>query len=299
MPFQIRGAAAALLTLRSADGALDLDAMEHNADFALDRGVTGIVPGGGTGEYFNLSLSQRKAIIERLLPVTSGRGQLIAGIGAATMSEAVDLASHALDSGADAVLLPPPHFYQYGEAELRQYFRETARAIDGPVILYNLAGFLSPMNEDLAAELLESVEQIVGIKDSSGSLSILRRITQDELDCVRIQGHDARLAESFQEGLLDGAISGPAGVVPEMSAGMFRTWGDGPAFERAARFNDEFLDQLVRFPYPWALKWVAERRGLGRPALPFPLSPAQERSKARFLKWFDGWLHRLEAEPAR
>ena len=298
MPFEFRGVAAALLTPRSAEGVVDLEAIERNADFALARGASGVVPGGGTGEYFDLSPEQRKAIVERLVPVARGRGLLIAGIGAATIAEAVDLAHHALEAGADAVLLPGPHFYRYGNDELGQYFREAARAIGGPVILYNLAGFLSPIHEDLAAELLQSEAGIVGIKDSSGTLDILRRLTREGLDCARLQGHDARLAESFREGLVDGAISGPAGVMPEMSAALFRTWGDAPAFARATGFNDEFLDQLQRFPYPWALKWVAERRGLGSPALPFPLSPAQQESKLEFLDWFDAWLDRLEAETA-
>ncbi len=289
--------AAALLTPRSADGAVNLDALERNADFVLARGVTAIVPAGGTGEYFGLSSMQRKAIVERLAPVARGRGLLIVGVGAATMPEAVALARHAFESGAHAVLLPGPHFFRYGDDELRQYFREAARAIAGPVILYNLAGFLSPIHEDVVVELLQSEPWLVGIKDSSGSLAILRRLTRERLACVRIQGHDARLAESLREGLLEGAISGPAGVVPEMSAALFRTGGNGPAFARADRFNDEFIGQLERFPYPWALKWVAERRGLSEATLPFPLSPAQERSKLEFLDWFDDWLERLQAEP--
>ncbi len=296
MPFELHGMAAALLTPRSADGTVDLAALSTNAEFVLARGATAVVPTGGTGEYFDLTPGQRMSIVEHLAPVVRGRGSLIVGVGAATMTQAVDLARHALGAGADAVLLPGPHFYRYGDDELRQYFRAAARSIRGPVILYNLAGFVSPIQEDAASELLETEPWIVGMKDSSGSLDILRRLTRDRVDCIRIQGHDARVAESLREGLLDGAISGPAGVVPEMSAALFQTAEDGPAFARATRFNAEFLDQLNRFPYPWALKWVAERRGLGHPSLPFPLSPAQERSKRRFLDWFDDWLGRLAAE---
>ncbi len=288
--------AAALLTPRSTDGVVDLDSMEANADFVLARGATAVVPTGGTGEYFDLTADQRKAVVERLVPVIGSRGQLIVGVGAATMATSVDLAQHALDSGADAVLLPGLHFYRYGNDELRQYFRVVSRAIGGPVILYNLASFLSPVHEDVALDLLETEPWIVGIKDSSGSLGILRRLTRSGVDCARIQGHDAQVAESLREGLLDGAISGPASVVPEMSVTLFRTWGNGPAFLRASRSNEEFLTELERFPYPWALKWVAERRGLGHPALPFPLSASQERSKRRFLDWFDDWFGRLMAE---
>lgn len=288
---------AAFLTPRTPDGEVDLDALERNADFALSRGVRGIVPCGGTGEYFDIPPSDRRKIVDRLAGVTRGRCPLVVGVGAARISDCVRLGRHALDAGAAAVLLPSPHFYQYGDAELLQFFREAARAIDGPVLLYNLPGFVSPIRADVAVELLRSEPCIVGIKDSSGTLDILRRLTEAELTCTRIQGHDARLVESFREGLLDCAISGPASVVPEMSAALFESFGDEAAFARAARFNDEFLQQFMHFPYPWALKWIAEWRGLSRPSLPFTLGPEQEKQMRAFHEWFDEWLARLQQGP--
>ncbi len=294
MPSNIRGLMAALLTPRSPSGQLDRDGLLSAADFALSRGASGVVPCGGTGEYFDISVEQRKEIVELLAPAVRGRGTLVAGVGSASLSDSVDLARHALQAGAAAVLLPPPHFYRYGDAELLQYFREAARAIAGPVLLYNLAGFVSPIGEAVAAELLDSEAHIVGIKDSSGELGILRRLTFDGTDCTRIQGHDARLPDSIREGLLDGAISGPAGVVPELSAALFDTFGDDRAFSEAAAFNREFLDRFASFPYPWALKWIAEWRNACRPSLPFPLGPEQERSRAAFREWFGAWLARLE-----
>ena len=285
---------AALPTPRSPDGEVDLDALERNADFALSRGVRGIVPCGGTGEYFDVSPEQRQEIVERLVGVTRGRCPLVVGVGAARISVSVRLARHALGAGAAAVLLPSPHFYHYGDTELLQFFREAAQTIGGPVLLYNLPGFVSPIRVGVVTELLRSERCIVGIKDSSGTLDILRRLTQEKLACTRIQGHDARLAESLREGLLDCAISGPASVVPEMSAALFESFGDEAAFARASRFNDEFLQQFMRFPYPWALKWIAAWRGIGSPSLPFTLSPEQETAKRAFHEWFDGWLARLQ-----
>ena len=285
---------AALLTPRSPDGEVDFDGLERGADFALARGAAGIVPCGGTGEYFDLSVAQRKEIVERLLPVAKRRGILVAGVGSASLSQSVDLARHALEAGAEAVLLPPPHFYRYGDEDLLQYFRSAARAVGGPVLLYNLAGFVSPISADVAAELVDSEPHVAGIKDSSGNLDILRRLTRAGSAGARLQGHDARLAESFREGLLDGAISGPASVVPEMSAALFASFGDEAAFARAIRFNDEFLRELERFPYPWALKWVAGWRGVCKAALPFPLSAGQERERERFRARFEDWLSRLQ-----
>ena len=286
---------AALPTPRSLDGSVDLDGLTRVADFALSHGVCGIVPCGGTGEYFDIPLRDRQAILEILLPVADGRGLVIAGVGAGTLRDSIRLAEHALYAGADAVLLPPPHFYRYADNELLQFFREAARGIGGPTLLYNLAAFISPIREEVAAELIASEPNIVGIKDSSGTLDILRRLTREGIPAVRIQGHDLRLAESFREGLLDGAISGPASVVPELSAAMFETFGNEEAFATAAAFYADFIGQIDRFPYPWALKWIAEWRGLGPARLPFPLNRQQEVAAETFHAWFEEWRGRLDS----
>ncbi len=281
---------AALLTPRGEDGVVDFEALERNAEFVLARGGCGVVPCGGTGEYFDLSLSERQQIVELLVPVVKPKGLLIVGVGAGALRDSVQLARHALNAGADAVLLPAPHFYHYGGGDLRQFFREAARSIGGPTLIYNLAAFVSPINADLAAELLQSEPHLVGIKDSSGKLDILRRLKADGFDGARLQGHDTRLDESLREGIASGAISGPAGVVPETVAAIFDSFGDEPAFCQAVEHFNQFLRQHERFPYPWAIKWAAQHRGLGQATLPFALSPDQQRSRKQFETWFAGWL---------
>ncbi len=284
---------AALLTPRLPDRRVDLDAVELMTRFALDRGVDGVVPCGGTGEYFDLPASQRMAVLERVVRACGGRGLVIAGVGSASARESVRLARHAFRSGADAVLLPPPHFYRYGDSDLRQFYHHASRKIGGPVLLYNLAGFVSPIGEDVAADLIASEENIVGIKDSSGTLDILRRLSAARAAAVRIQGHDLRLADSLREGLLDGAISGPASVVPELTLAQFESYGSEPAFAEATAFYREFIARMEEFPYPWALKWVAERRGLYPARLPFPPGPDREAAAERFAAFFDDWLDRF------
>jgi 4-hydroxy-tetrahydrodipicolinate synthase len=294
----LHGSAAALLTPRREDGSIDFEALERNAEFVFARGASAIVPCGGTGEYFDLTLAQRREMVSRLVPVAKGKGQLIAGVGSGSLHDSVSLARHALDTGATAVLLPSPHFYRYGTGDLLQFFRDAARAIEGPTLLYNLAGFVSPLDADLAAELVGAEPHIIGIKDSSGGLEILRRLTLGGIPGVRIQGHDKWLPDSLRQGLVDAAISGPAGVVPEAIVAVFDTFGDEAAFSAATSHFDQFLQQLERFPYPWALKWAAQHRGLGPVSLPLPLSAVREREKAEFLTWFAAWLENSPAPDA-
>ncbi len=292
----IRGLLASLPTPRMPGGAVDRKALERNAEFALAHGARGVVACGGTGEYFDLSPRQRREIVECLLPVVRGRALLIAGVGSGSAKESVQLGRHALHAGPDAVLLPSPHFYRYEDPDLLQFFHQTAQAIAGPVLLYNLASFVSPISEFVAIELLQTAPYIVGVKDSSGSLVLLRHLKRQRgSSCARIQGHDSVLAQSLRESLLDAAISGPAAVVPEAPAALFETVGHAETFDRIASLYRELLDQMKRYPYPWAVKWIAEWRGLGAARLPFALAHQRRRSKERFRVCFEGWLGRLVA----
>lgn len=290
MSASLSGFAAALFTPRREDGSVDLAALERNADWVISQGASGVVPCGGTGEYSDLTLAQRKEIVEQLAWVPKAQAKLVVGVGSGSLRDSVGLAHHALHTGADAVLLPPPHFYRYELRDLLVFFRAAARAIDGPTMLYNLAGFVSPLDADIAAELVGTEAHVIGIKDSSGSLEILRRLTEAGMPCVRVQGHDAWLAESLREGLTDAAISGPASVVPEAIRAVFETFGDERAFSAAATHFEQFLQQLLRCPYPWVIKWAAQYRGLGPATLPIPASTEREQDRQAFLSWFEAWL---------
>ena len=254
------------------------------------KGASGVVPCGGTGEYSDLTLAQRTEIVEQLAWVPKVKAKLVAGVGSGSLRDSVRLAHHALHTGADAVLLPPPHFYRYGASDLLPFFRAAARAIGGPTMLYNLAGFVSPLDADLVAELIGAEEHVIGIKDSSGGLEILRRLSEAGIPSVRVQGHDGWLAESLRQGLADAAISGPASVVPEAMRAVFETFGNEDAFSASVTHFEQFLQQLLRFPYPWVIKWAAQFRGLDPVTFPIPLSAERDQDRQAFMAWFETWL---------
>ncbi len=290
MPEKLGGFAAALHTPRRDDGSIDFAALARNTDWVISQGASGVVPCGGTGEYSDLTLAQRKEIVEHLAWVPKAKAKLVVGIGSGSLRDSVGLAHHALHSGAHAVLLPPPHFYRYGASDLLPFFRAAARAIGGPTMLYNLAGFVSPLDADLVAELIGTEEHVIGIKDSSGGLEILRRLSEAGIPCVRVQGHDGWLAESLRQGLADAAISGPASVVPEAMRAVFETFGNENAFSASVTHFEQFLQQLLRFPYPWVIKWAAQFRGLDPVTFPIPLSAERDQDRQAFMAWFETWL---------
>ncbi len=290
----IAGPLAALLTPRTDSGGIDFEALERNAAYALSRGVRGVVPCGGTGEYFDLPPEQRKQAVERLAAAAPGKGLLIAGIGAASVDESIDLGRHALQAGADAVLLPAPYFYRYEGRDLDGFYRQAARAIEGPLLIYNLAAFVSPIPAGVVLDLLETEDNIVGVKDSSGSLELLAELTRrGELAAARVLGHDGALAAALRAGAIDAVISGPASVIPEAAAALFESAGDPPRFDRAAALYAEFVERNERLPYPWGIKRIAQWRGLFQARLPFEASPERRRELREFQLWFEAWLPRI------
>lgn len=288
----LQGPLAAVLTPRTADDGIDLAAFERGVDFVLSGGGAGVVVNGGTGEYAAQTPAERKQVAERGLAASGGRGTYVVGIGAMSLAEAVEYGRHAFRIGATAVLLPAPHFYRYDQADLLEFYREAAAGIDGPVLLYNLASFVTPIETETTLELIDSVDNIVGVKDSSGRLETVERMTAEETAGARILGHDKVIAEGLRRGWMDAAISGPTAVVPELMRGLFdaSAAGDSQRFDALAAKLDEFLVWVGAAPYPWPLEWAARYRGFADCPPRLPQSDARRRQAAELAAWLDGWL---------
>jgi 4-hydroxy-tetrahydrodipicolinate synthase len=290
----IQGVIAAMLTPRLPDGEPDLAAFEQNVAFVLAHGVAGVCVGGATGEYPALSGDERRRLLERARSAAAGGALLVAGAGAASFRDAVALADHAAGCGADAVLVPPPHFFPYAPEDVEAFYREAARAIRLPILIYHLPAFTTGVALDLALRLIEEVPNIVGVKDSSGSLDTLAALTQKLPGrALRVAGNDAVLGAARSAGYCDAVISGVAGVLPEVVIEVFS--GER---ERATARLAEFIHQIDAFPTPWGLKLAAECRGLFPAMFALPLSERRRAQARAFKEWFAEWWRRTAAELA-
>lgn len=290
----IQGVIAAMLTPRLPDGEPDLAALERNVEFVLARGVTGVCVGGATGEYPALSAAQRRRLLERARGVAAGRALLIAGAGAASFQESVALAADAAECGAAVILLPPPHFFPYAPDDVEAFYREAARAIRLSILIYHLPAFTTGVAPQPALRLVEDVPNIVGVKDSSGSLETLAALTERLPGRAwRVAGNDAVLETALDAGYCDAVISGVAGVLPELVTEVF----SGERARAAVRLA-EFIHQIDAFPTPWGLKLAAESRGLFPASFSLPLSERRREQARAFEEWFAAWWRRTAAELA-
>jgi 4-hydroxy-tetrahydrodipicolinate synthase len=239
---------------------------------------------GATGE-FPLSTPGE---LGRLLAIARSAGagsEMLCGIGAPSLPRSLELGRAALDGGAAVLLLPTPSFFPYTQDDLEAFCTTVAGKLSAPILLYNLPRFTTPIEGETVRRLIADVPNIIGIKDSSGSLAILRNLPAG---VTRLVGDDSALVQAVEEGVCDGVVSGVAGVLPELISFLYHRRDSSSYAESHSRL-DEFLERLSVFPVPWGLKLVAECRRLSAAGFQQPLSQARECQAVEFRAWFAEW----------
>lgn len=283
-----RGVYAALLSPRASDGELDTASFRHQVIELSRFNLRGYAINGATGEFTIVS----DADVDGLVRVTrqeAPQAEILCGVGAGDLRLTVRRARVAQLAGADAALLPMPNFFPYRDDDLSAYVSAVASSVELPILLYNLPQFTSGLHVDTVLALFAKHSNIVGIKDSSGSLDIVRAITAAGLKHARLIGNDSALSPALTENVCDGVVSGVACTLPELMSSLFTTGGHGHAFETKSRLLNEFIDHLGPLPTPWGLKVTSAVRGFTRESYPFPLSQKRELEVADLRSWFKTW----------
>lgn len=167
----IQGSLVALVTPMFEDGALDWDALDRLVDWHIEQGTDGLVAVGTTGESATLDVAEHSQVIARVIARTAGRVPVIAGTGANSTREAIELTDTARKLGADAALLVTPYYNKPTQEGLYQHYRAVAEAVDLPQMLYNVPGRTGvDMHNDTVLRLAD-IDNIFSIKDATGDLS--------------------------------------------------------------------------------------------------------------------------------
>ncbi len=289
---QVRGVIAALLLPRDDDDRPRWDAFDRNARFLMRAGVSGLCVNGATGEYNGATTAERREAVVRARRAAGKNGIVLGGVGASRWTEVLALGRDAELAGADAVLVPAPHFFRYAQADLAEFYRRVAAELRIPALIYNLPAFTGGLDPKVAAELIRDVDGIAGVKDSSGDLELLSLLSRTAPGrALRLVGNDSVLAEALESGVCDGTVSGVAGVIPELTLALWHSAADRAAnrFRDLAARQQVLVQKLEAFPAPWGLKFVADLRGLA-PAQPaIPLSKERCAQSREFAAWFEGW----------
>jgi 4-hydroxy-tetrahydrodipicolinate synthase len=264
----------ALVTPMDAQGGLDWDSLSKLVDFHLQEGTNAIVAVGTTGESATLSVAEHIEVIRRVVDQVSGRIPVIAGTGANSTSEAVELTENAKTAGADACLLVTPYYNKPTQEGLYLHFKHIAEAVAIPQILYNVPGrTVCDMLPD-TVERLSKVPNIIGIKEATGDLKrgreVLDRVSKDFLV---YSGDDPTAVELMLMGG-KGNISVTANVAPRAMSELCAAAMAGDA--ETARAINERLMPLHRALFleanPIPVKWALHEMGLMGNGIRLPLT---------------------------
>ncbi|WP_237216751.1 dihydrodipicolinate synthase family protein [Falsiroseomonas oryziterrae] len=158
----------AVTTPFDAQGQVDRAGFRANIARLLDEGATGIVACGCTGEFWSLSLAERKALYADAVAGAAGRGTVIVGTGCVGAADTIELAQAAKAAGADGILVLPPYFVKLTDDEIHAHYAAVSAASPLPIVVYNIPGnAVNAISPALASRLAE-LEKVVAIKESSG-----------------------------------------------------------------------------------------------------------------------------------
>jgi 4-hydroxy-tetrahydrodipicolinate synthase len=287
----ITGVYAAVLTPRHPDQSVNVLALRKSFEFLIENGIYSYAINGATGEFCLTTAEHLRKLLQVVREVGGSEVEFLCGVGAPGTVQAIEFSNIAGESGAKGLLLPMPYFFPYAQDDLEQFSRTVAQAVTMPFLLYNLPQFTSGLHKDTVRKLISEVPNIVGIKDSSGLLDILRDLTEHKVQACRMVGNDSVLAPALVEGVCDGVISGIACVMPELIQEIYalRDQANSAEFERSSRLLNELIQQLNAFPTPWGLKWLSEARGIMKAVLAQPTSEHRTKQGRDLMKWFLEW----------
>ena len=216
---RLRGSFTALVT-PFRDGALDEEAFRAHVNWQVENGTKGLVPVGTTGESPTLSHEEHRKVVEWCVDEARGRVPVVAGAGSNNTHEAVELAKHAEEAGADAVLVVTPYYNKPTQEGLYRHFEAVNDAVGIPIIIYNIPPrSVVDMSVATMARLYE-LKNIAGVKDATANIG---RVSQQRHalgpDFIQLSGEDmTALAYNAAGG--HGCISVVSNVAPRLCAEM-------------------------------------------------------------------------------
>jgi 4-hydroxy-tetrahydrodipicolinate synthase len=217
MVFRPQGVMPALVTPFTDDGnQVDERRLRGLVDYVIERGVSALVPCGTTGEFQNLSLDERKKVIEIVVDQAKGKIPVIAGTGHSSTKLTIELTRHAKDVGAEAALVVTPYYHKPMDRGIYEHYRTLTEAVDLPIILYNIPQATGVNLSWQMVEDLVEIPNIIGLKDSSGELRYMLSVFEKTGSRLSVLcGHDEVVLPALAAGA-SGMILASANFIPDV-----------------------------------------------------------------------------------
>ncbi|WP_434353238.1 4-hydroxy-tetrahydrodipicolinate synthase [Psychrobacter sp. HD31] len=235
---QLQGSMVALVTPMKPNGDVDYDKLGDLIDWQIEQGTHCLVAVGTTGESATLPVQEHGDVIRFFVKQVNGRVPVVAGTGANSTQEAIALTKMAQESGADCALLVAPYYNKPTQEGIYQHYKAIAEAVDIPQMLYNVPGRTVVDIAQETVERLADIDNIVAIKDATGSLERGAKLIEAVGDrMVVLSGDDPTALELMKVGG-KGNISVTANVAPKVMSQVFELALKGE-FDQAEKIHEQ------------------------------------------------------------
>jgi 4-hydroxy-tetrahydrodipicolinate synthase len=209
-------------------GELDIKALRVCVRFWIESGVSGLFPCGSNGEAPYLSRKERRKVIEAVTDEVNGRIPVVAGTGSMSTKETIELTKDAKDLGVDAALIVTPFYFRLTNREILEHYRAISESVDIPIVAYNAPKFTGlSLKPTIIQQLARENEQVVGVKDSSGSIEAITEILKLVGGRISVLSGAADVAlPTFLVGGR-GAVIAVANVFPVLCRELYEAFRDG------------------------------------------------------------------------
>lgn len=282
---RIKGIIAAIVTPFTEKDEVDEASLRRVVDYILQGGVHGLFPVGSQGEFYALSLEEKKRVMEIVLDQVAGRAFVMPNTGAITTRESIMLSQMAEAMGADSVSVITPFFINPSQEELYEHFKAICRSVKIPVLAYNnpdRTGGVA-LKVDTMARLAREMPNFVGVKDSSGDLTTFSEMIRLCPAGFRaIMGRDTLIFAALVHGA-SGAIAATANVAPRLVVDIYEAFMAGD-LEKARNSQMALAPLRMAFglgTFPVVVKEALEMMGIAPGRCRAPVGPLSQSAREK------------------
>ncbi len=266
------------------------EAFKTHIDYLIDHGVSGLFILGSNGEFHTLSHDEKLHLARKAVEYAAGRVPVYAGAGSCSTQEAIQLAREMEEIGVDALSIVNPWFLAPSDRDLYEHYKAIAQSVSIPILLYNIPKATGSTLSPELVEELAAIDNIKGIKDSSGKPELLEAYAKiagnPDYDFRLLAGSDSKITMAYGLGA-SGAVAGTSNLITDIVVGLDKALRRGDAQE-AARLQQAIEPLRAVLPLgtvPSVLKKAVELAGIApvgcarRPVLPLDEEAAAKTEK--------------------
>ena len=286
-----KGAITAIVTPFKENGDLDLESLKKLVVFQVDNDIDGIVPCGTTGESPSLNEEEHFEVVKTIIKASNGKVPVIAGAGSNSTEHAIKMTKRAAKLGVDAVLHVCPYYNKPTQEGLYRHFSAIAKAVDIPIIIYNIQGRTAVnMETSTLARLAKEYPNIIGVKEASGNISQMMDVINELPKNFIVLSGDDNLTLPLMSLGGKGVISVASNIIPKEMHELCEYALNGD-FDKANKIHYKLLPLFKGIfieTNPIPIKAALAMKGMIKEVYRLPMCEMKKENKEKLRKILDG-----------